>query len=59
MVAVLVDQNIILALTLIQIQIVLMFQSTVFIYTMFIQFAYIAGEWEPNLKKHLERIIVD
>ena len=58
MVAVLVDQNIILALTLIQIQIVL-FLSTVFIYTMFIQFAYIAGEWEPNLKKHLERIIVD
>ena len=59
MVAVLVDQNKILALTLIQIQIVLMFLSTVFIYTMFIQFAYIVGEWEPNLKKHLERIIVD
>lgn len=58
MVAVLVDQNIVLALTLIQVQIVL-FLSTVFIYTTFIQFAYIAGEWEPNLKKHLERIIVD
>ena len=58
MVAVLVDQNIVLALTLIQVQIVL-FLSTVFIYTTFIQFAYIAGEWEPNLKKHLERIIVE
>lgn len=59
MVVVLVDQNIVLALTLIQVQIVLMFLSTVFIYTTFIQFAYIAGEWDPNLKKHLERIIVD
>lgn len=44
MVVVLVDQNIVLALTLIQVQIVPMFLSTVFIYTTFIQFAYIAGE---------------